>query len=123
MLINVDFYIMALRDGFPVPDPAKLINSQGKHLPVQNRVLSRLKKEGADMFVYVIDKAERPLMPTSRCGHVRILLKQKKAKVVNRNPFTIQLLYDTPSITQNLTLGIDPGRTNIGLCIVTDDNR
>lgn len=75
------------------------------------------------MFVYVIDKAERPLMPTSRCGHVRILLKQKKAKVVNRNPFTIQLLYDTPSITQNLTLGIDPGRTNIGLCIVTDDNK
>lgn len=75
------------------------------------------------MFVYVIDKTERPLMPTSRCGHVRILLKQKKAKVVNRNPFTIQLLYDTPGITQNLILGIDPGRTNIGLCIVTDDNK
>ena len=33
--------------------------------------------------VYVISKDGRPLMPTARCGHIRILLKQKKAKVIS----------------------------------------
>lgn len=71
--------------------------------------------------VYVQNKSGNPLMPTTRCGHVRILLKQKKANVVCRKPFTIRLLYDTPDITQPLYLGIDPGRMNIGLCVV-DEN-
>ena len=60
-------------------------------------------------------------MPTTRCGHVRRLLKQKKARVVETKPFTIQLTYGTPDITQPLILGIDPGRTNIGLSAVCED--
>ena len=44
--------------------------------------------------VYVLDKNKNPLMPTTRFGHVRILLKQNKARVVSNKPFTIQLLYD-----------------------------
>ena len=71
--------------------------------------------------VYVISKDGKPLMPTTRCGHVRRLLKQKKARVVETNPFTIQLTYGTPDITQPLILGIDPGRTNIGLSAVCED--
>lgn len=71
--------------------------------------------------VYVLSKDGRPLMPTARCGHIRILLKQKKAKVVSSKSFTIQLLYDSPEITQPIVLGIDPGRTNIGLCAVRKD--
>jgi hypothetical protein len=46
-------------------------------------------------MVYVISKAGKPLMPTERHGKVRRLLKQGLAKVVKREPFTIQLLYDT----------------------------
>lgn len=68
--------------------------------------------------VYVLNKEGKPLMPTKRCGHVRILLKEGKAIVVERIPFTIQLKYDTPDITQDLYLGIDPGRTNIGLAVI-----
>nr|WP_302510458.1 RRXRR domain-containing protein [uncultured Ruminococcus sp.] len=34
-------------------------------------------------------------MPTSRFGKVRRLLKDKKAKVIRRNPFTIKLLYSS----------------------------
>ena len=49
--------------------------------------------------VYVLNKEGKPLMPTKRCGHVRILLKEKKAVVVERLPFTIQLKYDTPDIS------------------------
>jgi len=44
------------------------------------------------MFVYVISKDGQPLMPTSRFGKVRRLLKNKKAKVIRRCPFIIQLL-------------------------------
>lgn len=71
--------------------------------------------------VYVLSKAGKPLMPTTRCGHVRHLLKQKKAKVVATKPFTIQLLYDCPEGVQSLVLGIDPGRTNIGVAVVKED--
>ena len=45
--------------------------------------------------VYVLNKDSKPLMPTTRCGHVRYLLKEKKARVVRANPFTIKLLYET----------------------------
>lgn len=68
--------------------------------------------------VYVRNKDGKPLMSTTRCGHVRILLKTGRARVVERRPFTIQLEYKTPDITQRLCLGIDPGRTNIGACVV-----
>lgn len=70
--------------------------------------------------VYVLSKDGRPLMPTARCGHIRILLKQKKAKVISSKPFTIQLLYDSSEITQPVVLGIDPGRTNVGLPWIPD---
>lgn len=71
--------------------------------------------------VYVLNKSGKPLMPTNRCGHVRWLLKEGKAKVVERKPFTIQLLYETEEVTQPLYLGIDPGRTNIGIAVVRED--
>lgn len=51
-------------------------------------------------MVYVLSKDGKPLMPTERHGKVRRLLKEKKAKVVNRTPFTIQLLYDSTEFVQ-----------------------
>ena len=68
--------------------------------------------------VYVLNKDGKPLMPTTRCGHVRRLLKEQKAQVVTSKPFTIQLLYETDDVVQPLYLGIDPGRTNIGVAVV-----
>lgn len=49
-------------------------------------------------IVYVISKKRKPLMPTTRCGHVRKLLDDGKAVVINSNPFTIRLKYDTLEI-------------------------
>ena len=72
------------------------------------------------MVVFVVSKAGRPLMPTKRFGKVRKLLKEKHAKVINRNPFTIQLLYETKHHTQPVKVGIDPGAT-MGFAIVTDN--
>jgi hypothetical protein len=71
--------------------------------------------------VYVLNKDGKPLMPTTRCGHVRHLLKEQKARAVRTKPFTIQLLYETDDVVQPLYLGIDPGRTNIGVAVVKTD--
>lgn len=58
-------------------------------------------------------------MPTTPCK-ARKLLKQGKAKVVKREPFTIQLLYATGETKQDITLGIDAGSKIIGLSATTD---
>ena len=71
--------------------------------------------------VYVLNKDGKTLMPTTRCGHVRHLLKKQKARVVKTKPFTVQLLYETDDVVQPLYLGIDPGRTNIGVAVVKAD--
>lgn len=71
--------------------------------------------------IYVLNKDGKPLMPTTRGGHVRHLLKEQKARVVASKPFTIQLLYETNDVVQLLYLGIDPGRTNIGVAVVKAD--
>ena len=59
-------------------------------------------------------------MPTARYGKVRRLLRDKKAKVLKRCPFTIQLLYKVSNDTQDITLGVDAGSKYIGLSAVTD---
>jgi len=73
-------------------------------------------------MVYVISKAGKPLMPTERHGKVRRLLKQGLAKVVKREPFTIQLLYDTTTYTQPITVGLDIGSKTTGVSAVTEKN-
>ena len=40
-------------------------------------------------MVYVLNKNGQPLMPTNRHGKVKHLLKDGKAKVIKRCPFTI----------------------------------
>ena len=72
-------------------------------------------------ITYVINKEGKPLMPTTRSGRVRHLLNRKQARVVGMNPFTIQLLYEAGNYTQDIILGIDPGRTNIGVTAVNED--
>lgn len=72
-------------------------------------------------MVYVLDINGQPLMPTNRHGKVKHLLKDDKAKVVKRCPFTIKLLYESTTHTQNLTLGVDTGSGTIGTA-VSDDN-
>ena len=74
------------------------------------------------MFVYVISKDGQPLMPTSRFGKVRRLLKNKKAKVVRRCPFTIKLLYEPESlVVQEVILGQDTGSKHVGTACVANN--
>ena len=73
-------------------------------------------------YVYVLDMDGNPMMPTKRFGKVRRMLKSGQAKVVSTVPFTIRLTYQAKThVTQPVTVGIDPGRTNIGLAAVRSD--
>lgn len=72
-------------------------------------------------MVYVINSNGQPLMPTERYGKVRRMLKSGKAKVVNRCPFTIQLMYESTTHTQPVSLGVDAGSKTIGLSVTTKD--
>ena len=72
------------------------------------------------MLVYVINMNGVPLMPTIRNGLVRKLLRQKKAKVIKRDPFIIQLLYDTPDVVQDVEFKEDTGYLNIGASSCSD---
>lgn len=59
-------------------------------------------------------------MPTIRHGKVRHLLKGGRAKVIRRCPFTIQLLYESSTFTEELTLGVDAGSKHIGLSVSSE---
>ena len=72
------------------------------------------------MEVYVLDKSGTPLMPTERCGWVAYALKHGEAKVVRREPFTIQLLRDSTHYLQEVALGVDTGSRHIGLSATTE---
>ena len=71
-------------------------------------------------MVYVQDIDGKPMMPTTRHGKVRRLLKAKKATVVNLCPFTIQLTYKSTDHKQPVTLGIDAGAKHIGFSATTE---
>ena len=67
--------------------------------------LSSTKGVEVKMLVYVLKQNGQPFMPTERFGKVRRLLKEGKAKVVRREPFTIKLLYEPKTaVVQNVTV-------------------
>ena len=74
------------------------------------------------MLVYVLKQNGQPFMPTERFGKVRRLLKEGKAKVVRREPFTIKLLYEPKTdVVQECYCGVDTGSKHIGVAVVGND--
>ena len=62
-------------------------------------------------------------MPCS-CAIARLLLKEGKAKVSRRTPFTIKLLVQPDrSYTQPLTLGVDTGSSVIGSAVADEQGK
>ena len=70
-------------------------------------------------MVYVLNKYGKPMMPTTRYGRVRRLLRKGLAVVVDYRPFTIQLAYDTPNGVQEVSLGVDAGAKHVGFSATT----
>ena len=69
-------------------------------------------------MVYVLNIQGKPLMPCKE-AKARKLLKQNKAKVVQVEPFTIQLLFECEDVVQDVALGVDAGSKIIGLSAST----
>lgn len=73
------------------------------------------------MLVFVQNKDGSPLMPCSP-RKARILLKEKKAKVISIEPFVIQLLYGSSGYKQKVYAGRDRGLTQ-GVGDVREDGK
>lgn len=71
------------------------------------------------MFVFILNCHGKPLMPCQP-RKARLLLREGKAKVIKRIPFTLQLLYGSSGYTQEVALGIDAGTQHIGVSATTD---
>jgi 5-methylcytosine-specific restriction endonuclease McrA len=69
--------------------------------------------------VYIINQRKEPLMPCSP-RKARLLLKEGKARVVRRVPFTIQLLEATGECKQEVVAGMDTGSKIIGCAALSN---
>lgn len=70
------------------------------------------------MLVFVKDKSGEALMPC-KPSKARKLIKQKKAKIIDYKPFTIQLLYGSSGYKQKVNIGVDLGARHLGLAVTT----
>lgn len=76
--------------------------------------------EGLMSKIFVIDTQKRPLDPI-HSAQARQLLRNKKAAIFRRFPFTIILKESHPDSTvQPLRLKLDPGAKNTGIALVND---
>lgn len=66
------------------------------------------------MPVCVLSANGERLMPTENYGKVRHLLKDGRAVIAKRNPFTIQLTYETSTYTQSIEMCVGTGYEHIG---------
>ena len=107
-------------------------SERDKYLKSQNRTVEKEKEEKlaekdipvkiikpGQVCVCVLNMRGKPLMPTSP-RKARLLLKKGKAKVVKRNPFTIQLKYPTGENRQPIVLALDTGYKFVGFSATTN---
>ena len=70
--------------------------------------------------MYVLSLERQPLMPCAP-AIARLLLKEGKAKVMRRTPFTIKLISKPETTcTQPLTLGVDTGSSVVGSAVADE---
>ena len=72
------------------------------------------------MNVFVLAPDAKPLMPTTP-RRARMWLKQKRARIVNRTPFTIRLCFEPSGrYAQQVRVGVDTGSKTIGVAAVAN---
>jgi 5-methylcytosine-specific restriction endonuclease McrA len=101
---------------------AKIRQNVQEKEKTENEKIEKLLKEKEikiikQVSVMVLNMRGEPLDPCSP-AKAKKLLKQNKAKVVQRCPFTIQLKSPTGEARQPLKLGLDPGYKTVGFSII-----
>jgi 5-methylcytosine-specific restriction endonuclease McrA len=71
------------------------------------------------MMIFVLSHTGTPLMPTTP-RRARIWLRTRRARVVCREPFTIQLRFATTTYAQPVTVGVDTGSHSVGIAASTN---
>jgi 5-methylcytosine-specific restriction endonuclease McrA len=71
------------------------------------------------MKVFVLSQAGKPLMPTTP-RRARVWLKEKRARVVRKEPFTIRFRFATKSYVQKAVAGVDTGAKDVGIAATTN---
>ena len=72
------------------------------------------------MYIYVQAQDGTPLMPTTRAGKVRRMLRDGRAVIISHTPFTVRLTYGTTHYKQPISLGVDAGSVHVGLSATTE---
>lgn len=72
------------------------------------------------MSVFVKNIRGESLMPCSS-RKARLLLRERKAKIINYTPFTIQLTYATGETVQEVSIGIDLGTKHTGIAVTSEN--
>lgn len=70
-------------------------------------------------LVFVQNDDGTPLMPTGRNKKVRELLRDQRAVVVCRIPFTIRLCYHSRGFVQKVNVGVDLGSKHVAISATT----
>ncbi|MDQ2716179.1 MAG: RNA-guided endonuclease IscB [Chloroflexota bacterium] len=70
--------------------------------------------------MYVLAQSGQPLMTTRRHNKVWYWLRKGLARVVRREPFTVQLCFETCTYTQPVTVGVDTGSKTVGIAAMTN---
>lgn len=74
--------------------------------------------------IYVLNKDGTPLMPIHSFGRARRMVRSGKARIIRSKPFTLQMNMQIGNpFVDTCIMGIDPGRTNIGICVVDSRGR
>jgi 5-methylcytosine-specific restriction endonuclease McrA len=89
------------------------------NLGEENQLHNNMERQNLRVAVYVLNMRGQPLMPTTP-RRARLLLKEEKAQVIRRAPFTIQLLYATGEVKQPIVLGIDAGYSIVGFSAISE---
>jgi hypothetical protein len=89
--------------------------------PARGITLSQGGLKAMSSVVYVINYNGHPLMPCTP-AKARKLLRDSKAEVIGRCPFTIRLLWECEEQVQEVVLGIDKGSHSTGFCCVGNGN-
>jgi len=99
------------------------VSGSGTVLVVNNSEVDQQSgRTDQDLRVPVLNMRGKPLMPTTP-SEARRLLRDDKARVVSRKPFTIQLKIATGETCQPLTLGVDSGYKHVGVSVVDHNSK